>query len=74
MPRLLVYTTPARGHLYPILPMLVELRSGRLRPDRLRAAVRAAIACKAGAERIAVAFAAIKPHLAADAIEALLRG
>ena len=43
-------------------------------PHRLRAAVRAAMVCKAGAERIAAAFSAIKPHLAADAIEALLRG
>ena len=49
-----------------------RLPLGRLCPDRLRAAVRGAIACKAGAERIAAAFSAIKPHLAADAIEALL--
>jgi len=42
----------------------------RLRPRRLRAKVREAIACRAGAERVAAAFAATGgPSAAADAFE-----
>ena len=50
-----------------------RLSAGRLRPDRLRAAVREAMSRKAGAERIAAAFAAAGgPRAAADALEELL--
>ena len=49
-----------------------RLPSSRLRPDRLRAAVRKAMACKAGAERIAAAFSATGPGTAADALDELL--
>ena len=42
----------------------------RLRPNRLREKVREAIACRAGAERVAAAFAATGgPPAAADAFE-----
>ena len=51
-----------------------RLPASRLRPDRLRAAVQEAISKKAGAERIAAAFAAAGgPKAAADALEELLR-
>lgn len=51
-----------------------RLPASRLRPDRLRQAVREAIGKKAGAERIAAAFAAAGgPGAAADALEELLR-
>ena len=51
-----------------------RLPAGRLRPDRLRAAVREAMTRKAGAERIASAFAAAgAPKAAADALEELPR-
>ena len=49
-----------------------RLPAARLRPDRLRAAVRKAMGCKAGAERIAAAFSLTGPGTAADALEALL--
>lgn len=49
-----------------------RLPVSRLRPDRLRAAVRKAIACKAGAERLAAVFSALGPRVAADALEELL--
>ena len=49
-----------------------RLPASRLRPDRLRAAVRKAIACKAGAERIAAAFSAKGAGVAVDALEELL--
>jgi MGT family glycosyltransferase len=50
-----------------------RLPASRLRPDRLRAAVREAITKKAGAERIASAFAAAgNPRAAVDALEELL--
>jgi UDP:flavonoid glycosyltransferase YjiC (YdhE family) len=46
-----------------------RLPAGRLRPDRLRAAVREAMTKKAGAERIASAFAAAgNPEAAVDAL------
>jgi hypothetical protein len=48
------------------------LPSSRLRPDRLRAAVQAAMACKAGAARIAAAFSTTGPGISADALESLL--
>jgi UDP:flavonoid glycosyltransferase YjiC (YdhE family) len=51
-----------------------RLPASRLRPDRLQAAVREAMTKKAGAERIASAFAAAGgPKAAADALEGLLR-
>lgn len=51
-----------------------RLPAGRLRPDRLRAAVREAMGKKAGAERVAAAFAAAGgPEAAADALEELPR-
>jgi MGT family glycosyltransferase len=51
-----------------------RLPASRLRPDRLRAAVREAMSKKAGAERVAAAFAAAGgPRAAADALEALPR-
>jgi UDP:flavonoid glycosyltransferase YjiC (YdhE family) len=51
-----------------------RLPAARLRPDRLRDAVREAMGRKAGAERIASAFdAAGGPEAAADALEDLLR-
>jgi MGT family glycosyltransferase len=47
-----------------------RLSPWRLRPNRLRAKVREAIACRAGAERVAAAFAATGgPLAAADAFE-----
>jgi UDP:flavonoid glycosyltransferase YjiC (YdhE family) len=47
-----------------------RLPAGRLCPDRLRAAVREAMTKKAGAERIASAFAAAgNPEAAVDALE-----
>jgi MGT family glycosyltransferase len=49
-----------------------QLPAARLRPDRLRAAVREAMACKAGAARIAAAFSATGPRAAADVLEELL--
>lgn len=49
-----------------------RLPAARLAPGRLRAAVREAIACRAGAERIAAGFAAAGgPAAAADELEAL---
>ncbi len=52
-----------------------RLPAGRLRPDRLRAAVRKAMTKRAGAERIASAFAAAGgPKAAVDALEELLGG
>ena len=51
-----------------------RLPASRLRPDRLRTAVREATEKKAGAERIASAFApAGGPRAAVDALEELLR-
>lgn len=51
-----------------------RLPASRLRPDRLRAAVREALGKRAGAARIAAAFAAAGgPRSAADALEALAR-
>src|SRR3712207_5091851 len=50
-----------------------RLPAGRLRPDRLRAAVREALTKKAGAERLASAFAAAGgPKAAVDALEVSL--
>jgi MGT family glycosyltransferase len=50
------------------------LPARRLRPDRLRAAVHDAMSKKAGAERVAAAFAAAGgPKAAADALEELPR-
>jgi MGT family glycosyltransferase len=50
-----------------------RLPASRLRPDRLRVAVREALTKKAGAERIASAFAAAGgPKAAVDALEELL--
>jgi MGT family glycosyltransferase len=49
-----------------------RLPASRLSPERLRAAVKGAMACKAGAERIAAAFSATGPRTAADALEDLL--
>ena len=52
-----------------------RLPAGRLRPDRLRAAVREAMTKRAGAERVASAFgAAGGPKAAVDALEELLGG
>jgi UDP:flavonoid glycosyltransferase YjiC (YdhE family) len=53
-----------------------RLPASRLRPDRLRAKVREAMARTEGAKRIAAAFAAVDgPPTAADAFEnRLLRG
>jgi UDP:flavonoid glycosyltransferase YjiC (YdhE family) len=52
-----------------------RLPAGRLRPDRLRAAVREAMTKRAGAGRIASAFAAAGgPKTAVDALEDLLGG
>jgi MGT family glycosyltransferase len=51
-----------------------RLPASRLRPDRLRKAVREAMEKKAGAERIAATFAAAGgPRAAVDALEELLR-
>src|SRR5215217_935839 len=51
-----------------------RLPASRLRPNRLRSAVREAMTKKAEAERIAAAFAAAGgPKAAADALEGLLR-
>jgi MGT family glycosyltransferase len=51
-----------------------RLPASRLRPERLRSAVREAMGKKAGAERIAAAFAATGgSKAAADALEGLLR-
>jgi MGT family glycosyltransferase len=51
-----------------------RLPASRLRPDRLRKAVREAMEKKAGAERIAATFAADGgPRMAAEALEELLR-
>jgi MGT family glycosyltransferase len=51
-----------------------RLPASRLRPDRLRKAVREAMEKKAGAERIAATFAAYGgPRMAAEALEELLR-
>ena len=51
-----------------------RLPASRLRPDRLRKAVREAMEKKAGAERIASAFAATGgPKAAVNALEELLR-
>ncbi len=49
-----------------------RLPAGRLRPDRLRAAVREAMTKKAGAKRIASAFAAGGPKATVDALEELI--
>ncbi len=50
-----------------------RLPAGRLRPDRLRAAVQEAITKKGGANRIAAAFAAAGgPRAAVDTLEELL--
>jgi MGT family glycosyltransferase len=52
-----------------------RLPASRLRPERLRRAVREAMSKKAGAERIALAFAtAGGPNAAGDALEELLGG
>jgi MGT family glycosyltransferase len=52
----------------------IRLPATRLRPDRLRKAVREAMEKKAGAERIATTFAAAGgPRAAVDALEELLR-
>src|SRR5215217_1411233 len=52
-----------------------RLPAPRLRPERLRRAVREAMSKKAGAERIALAFAtAGGPNAAVDALEELLGG
>jgi MGT family glycosyltransferase len=51
-----------------------RLPAARLRPDRLRAAVREAMGKKAGAEHVATAFASAGgPQAAADAVEELGR-
>src|SRR5215204_6495830 len=51
-----------------------RLPASRLRPDRLRSTVREAMGKKAGAERIASAFASAGgPRAAVDALEELLR-
>ena len=51
----------------------IRLPAGRLRPDRLRAAVREAMTKRAGAERIASVFAADGgPKAAVEALEELL--
>jgi MGT family glycosyltransferase len=50
-----------------------KLPASRLRPERLRSAVSEAMGKKAGAERIAAAFAATGGPKAADALEGLLR-
>lgn len=51
----------------------VRLPAQRLRPDRLRAKLHQAMACRDGAKRIAAAFkAAGGPMAAADAVETLL--
>jgi MGT family glycosyltransferase len=51
-----------------------RLPAARLRPDRLRAAVREAMGRKAGAERVAAAFASAGgPRAAADELEGLMR-
>jgi MGT family glycosyltransferase len=51
-----------------------RLPASRLRPDRLQAAVQEAMSKKAGAERIAAAFAAAGgPKAVADALEEMLR-
>jgi MGT family glycosyltransferase len=51
-----------------------RLPASRLRPDRLRKAVREAMEKKAGAERLAATFAADGgPRMAAEALEELLR-
>ena len=51
-----------------------RLPAARLRPDRLRAAVREAISKRAGAERVASAFAAVDgPVVSADLLEAAQR-
>ena len=51
-----------------------RLPASRLRPDRLQAAVQEAMGKKAGAERIAAAFAAAGgPKAATDALEVVLR-
>ena len=51
-----------------------RLPAARLRPDRLRAAVREATGRKAGAERVAAAFASAGgPRAAADELEGLMR-
>ena len=50
-----------------------RLPASRLRPDRLQAAVQEAMSKKAGAERIAAAFAATGGSKAADTLEGLLR-
>ena len=50
-----------------------RLPAGRLRPDRLRASVREATTKRAGANRIAAAFAAAGgPRAAVDTLEELL--
>jgi UDP:flavonoid glycosyltransferase YjiC (YdhE family) len=49
-----------------------RLPAGRLRPERLRAAVREAMTKKAGAKRIASAFAAGGPKATVDALEELI--
>jgi MGT family glycosyltransferase len=49
-----------------------RLPAGRLRPDRLRAAVRESMTKKAGAKRIASAFAAGGPKATVDALEELI--
>jgi UDP:flavonoid glycosyltransferase YjiC (YdhE family) len=52
-----------------------RLPASKLRPDRLRAKVREALARRAGAERIAAAFAQAGGAVAAaDAFEELLDG
>jgi len=51
----------------------VRLPAGRLRPDRLRRAVRAAIGCRDAAQRVAAGYrAAGGARTAADAVESLL--
>jgi UDP:flavonoid glycosyltransferase YjiC (YdhE family) len=53
----------------------VRLSPRRLSPDRLAAAVRTAVGCRVGAQRVSRAFAAAGgPMAAAEAIEALGRG
>lgn len=52
-----------------------RLPAGRLRPDRLRAAVLEAVTCRPGAARVAAGFAAAGgPTAAADAVEQTLLG
>jgi UDP:flavonoid glycosyltransferase YjiC (YdhE family) len=77
MARILAYTSPGRGHLFPLTAILDELRRRghhiSLRPDRLRAKVREAMTMTAGARRVAEGFAVAGGPTAADAFETRLR-